>query len=56
MCEHKNTIMAFYPEVAGTYRVLSLYVVYCRDCGKFVNLLSGEEVVDDGLHYDFNRR
>ena len=51
-CEHNNCALAYYPEKDGTHRVQSLYTVYCLNCRKFINLLSGKEVFDDELHHE----
>jgi hypothetical protein len=60
-CEHKNWEAAGYPESREyelglipyekqvVFRVYSIYHVYCRDCGNFINLLTKETINDKGL-------
>ena len=48
-CDQKNWRCAGYKEKEGTYRVTSIYEVYCKDCRNFVNLLNGEIINDKGL-------
>lgn len=60
-CEHKNWEAAGYPE-SREYelglipyekqvisRVYSIYHVYCKDCGNFVDLLTKKIINDKGL-------
>lgn len=55
MCKYsKNYVQIGYPryvlgkESPHDYKVNSIYDVHCNVCGKFVNLLSGEEIEANG--------
>lgn len=52
MCEHKNWIPAGYRENKNQYvRVQSIYEVFCKDCKKYINLLTGKDISNKGLIY-----
>ncbi len=54
-CEHRNYILAGYPEnIYGReyVRAQSMYDVYCEDCKNFVSLLTGEIINNKGLIVD----
>ena len=48
-CKHKNWSLAGYPDDNRHIRVQSIYEVYCKDCGNFVNLLTHRIINDKGL-------
>ncbi len=44
-CGHKDWVPAGYPENANKYiRVQSIYEVFCKDCRKYIDLLTGENI------------